>query len=132
MRPAFGLALFVLTLGAAVAQTQPDFAAILRKVGDTYKAASQYEIESEYTGRGAETTSAHMLLAFKPPNKYRMAGSISGLSGDAPAFGEPVIICDGSVVWFYLQESNQYASVPLSEMTPDAAGDLGDIRSERR
>jgi outer membrane lipoprotein-sorting protein len=130
MRLAIRFALFSLVLRAAVAQTQPNAAEILKKVSETYEAVSQYEIVTEATGRGADATSGHMLLAFRPPNRYRMEGAISGLTGDAAAFGEPVVICDGSVVWFYLRKSNQYASFPLRELTHDAPGDLGDLRPE--
>ncbi len=59
-----------------------------------------------------------------------MEGAFPGLTGDDSASNDTVIICDGSVVWIYLRKSSQYASFPLAELTPDAAGDLGDLRPE--
>jgi outer membrane lipoprotein-sorting protein len=130
MRMAVRFALFALALRVADAQSQPDVAEILKKVSETYDAVSQYEIATDSTGLGADTTSGHMLLAFRPPNRYRMEGVISGLGGDASAFGEPIIICDGSVVWFYLRKSNQYAAIPLSELNKNARDDREDLRPE--
>ncbi len=130
MRLAFRLALFGLTLREGVAQTQPDLAQILTRVRDTYQTVSQYELVAEATGREAGNAAAHVLIAFKSPNKYRVEGSFPGLTGDDSAFNDVVTVCDGSTIWFDLRKSNQYASIPLSEATPGASGDLGDLRPE--
>jgi outer membrane lipoprotein-sorting protein len=46
------------------------------------------------------------------------------MGGSAP--GKSVVVADGTVVWFYLPESNRYGSIAASELTADAPGDLGD------
>ena len=130
MRLAIRFALLALILRAAVAQTQPDVAEILKKVSDTYRTVSQYEFVAEATGRETGNAPGHVLIAFKSPNKYRMESSFPGLTGGDSAFNDVVTVCDGSTVWFHLRKSNQYASIPLSEATPGAPGDLGDLRPE--
>jgi outer membrane lipoprotein-sorting protein len=127
------LGLLTLLLHAASAQPQPDVAEILRKVSETYKAASQYEFVVDLKVRDEETgkpTTGHALFAFKSPNRYRAEGAIPGMSADLAAFGQAVIVHDGSAVWVYLPKSNQYTSIPISAMTADAPGDLGDLRPE--
>jgi outer membrane lipoprotein-sorting protein len=127
----FGL--FALLLRMALAQAHPDVAQILKKVGETYKAASQYEFVADTTFHDARTGkdgSAHMRVAFKGPNKYRLEGGIPGMSSGGLDFSDGLIIHDGSAVWFYLPKSNQYASVPASALTAEAQGDLGDLRPE--
>lgn len=124
--------LFALFLHAAVAQTQPNVAEILTKVGATYKAASQYEFEFEGTESiGANTVALHGHVAFRAPDKYRMEGAMPGLTAPGPDAGEEgVIIDDGSTLWFYFPKPNQYGSIPASTLTADAPGDLGDLRPE--
>jgi outer membrane lipoprotein-sorting protein len=129
MRSAIRLALFALVLHTAFAQNQPDVAEILKKVGQTYAAAKQYELVSKGHER-KDAAGMHMLFAFQAPDRYRMEGKFPGLSGDDAAFDDTVIICDGSTVWFYLPKTNQYGSFPVSKLTPDAQGDLGDLRPE--
>jgi outer membrane lipoprotein-sorting protein len=129
MQLAVRFTLAVLLSSPVIAQSRPDAAEILKRVGQTYIAVKQYQLESEGTERSGGTAPSHMTLAVKPPNKYRMEGTVL-LSGDASDFGDTVIICDGSLVWFYVRKTNQYASFPLSEVTTDAPGDLGDLRPE--
>jgi len=131
MRRAIGCGVLGWLLSAAAAQPQPDVAGILKKVGETYKAASQYELAAKVSdaGNGAGAT-GHMRFAFQAPNRYRMEGAIPGmLAGDA-ASGGAVAVHDGAALWFYLPASNQYGSIPASELTADAPGDLGDARPE--
>jgi outer membrane lipoprotein-sorting protein len=123
----FGL--FALLLPPAYAQSQPNAAAILKKVSKIYKSASQYEFIADVTVQGAQPnagTSGHMLFAFKSPDLYRMEGAFPGVA----EFGDAVIVDDGSAVWFYVPKTNQYGSFPASQLTADAAGDLGDLRPE--
>ncbi len=129
MQLAGRFALATLLAGAAVAQTQPDAAEILKQVGQTYAAVQQYQLESEGTERNGGDGTGRMKLAVKLPNRYRMEGMVP-LNGDALNFGDMVIVCDGSLIWFYLPKTNQYGSYPLSEATADAPGDLGDLRPE--
>lgn len=113
------MALATLLSGAAVGQSRPDSAEILRKVSQTYAAVKQYLLESEGTQRHGVDGPGHMKLAVKLPNRYRMEGMVP-LSGDASDFGDSVIVCDGSLIWFYIRKTNQYASFPLSEATAGA------------
>jgi outer membrane lipoprotein-sorting protein len=106
-------------------QEDADATKILKKVGATYLGAKEYLLEADASGR---ESSGRMLMAFKPPNRYRMEGT--GLFGDDPAFASVVIVDDGSFVWFYLPKVNQYASISTSQLTEDAPGDLGDLRPE--
>lgn len=127
----FGL--FALFLRVALAQTQPDVAQILKKVSETYKGASQYELVADATSHDARTgkdESSHMRVAFKAPNRYRIEGGMPGMREGNSDFSDAVIIHDGSAVWFYLPKSNQYGSFPASALTEDAPGDLGDLRPE--
>jgi outer membrane lipoprotein-sorting protein len=125
MRLAIRFALAALALCAATAQTQPDVAEILTKVGETYKAAHEYEFVTDGAYNDGKTAPTHALIAFKPPNQYRMEGTFPGLSGDASALSESVIVCDGFFIWFYLAKSNQYSSFPLSVLGPNIPGDFG-------
>jgi len=54
-----------------------------------------------------------------------MEGAVPGAVKGGPDLGQEVAVADGTVVWFYLPESNQYASIAASELTA-AGGDLGD------
>jgi outer membrane lipoprotein-sorting protein len=129
MRELNKFGLFALFSPAAFAQSQPNVADILKKVSETYKSASQYEFITDMTVPGAQAnagTSGHVLFAFKSPDRYRMEGAFPGVA----EFGEALIVDDGSAVWFYVPKTNQYASFPASQVTSDAAGDLGDLRPE--
>jgi outer membrane lipoprotein-sorting protein len=111
------------------AQAQPDIAEILKKVSETYKSASQYELIADTTVQGARAragTVGHMLFAFKAPNQYRMEGT----SPSAADFSEVVTVHDGSALWFYMPKSNQYGSFPAGELTAGASSDLGDAKPE--
>jgi outer membrane lipoprotein-sorting protein len=127
MRLAIPIELVALLLPAALAQTQPDVAEILKKVAEIYKDASEYELVADATDAKSGTAEVyHMLFAFKAPNKYRMQGV--GFI-DADIGDEVVMVHDGSAVWFYSPKSNQYDSVPATALI-DAPGDLGDASPE--
>jgi outer membrane lipoprotein-sorting protein len=114
-----------------VAQTQPNVAGILKKVGETYKAATEYELAAKVSVGGSGTgTTGHMRFAFKAPNRYRMEGAIPGMMAGGSGSSGAVAVHDGSALWFYLPASNRYGSIPASAMTEDAPGDLGDARPE--
>jgi len=122
MRTLKKFGLFALLLPTAFAQSPPNVADILKKVGETYKSASQYEFMADVTTQGA---ASHMHFAFKAPDHYRMEGNFPGLG-----FGETVIVDDGFALWFYAPKTNQYGSFVASQLTADAAGDMGDLRPE--
>jgi outer membrane lipoprotein-sorting protein len=122
-------ALFALVLKLACAQTQPDVSEILKKVSETYKAASNYEfvIDQSLSEPGAGgNISCHAHIAFKSPNQYRLEGTMPGMT----PIDDALIVDDGSTLWFYLAKSNEYGSVPASALTSDAPGDSGDMRPE--
>jgi outer membrane lipoprotein-sorting protein len=128
MRRAIRFGLFALFLQAAAPQTRPDAAEILKKVGETYKGVSQYEFVADDTvveKTGGPPIVAHMVFAFKAPNKYRMQGAVPGMSGKYPVLADALAIHDGSTLWFYFPKMNQYGSFAASELTEDA-GDLSD------
>jgi outer membrane lipoprotein-sorting protein len=123
----FGL--FALPLCAVLAQTQPDVPQILRKVGQTYKAASDYELKADVTAReNGVNLAGHMLFAFKKPDRYRMEGNLPGMGLSDSASAKAIVVDDGTTVWYYLPGPNQYASFPAIELTDEAPGDLGDMR----
>ena len=122
MRSLKTFGLFALSLSIAFAQSPPNAADILKKVGETYKSATQYEFIANITVQGV---ASHMLFAFKAPDHYRMEGNFPGLG-----YGEAVIVDDGSAVWLYAPKTNQYGSFVASQLTADAPGDLGDLRPE--
>jgi|SRR5579872_524051 len=109
MRRSIGLSLFVLLGRAAVAQTQPDVAEILRSVAKTYKVVSQYEFvvdANSHAARDGTDGAAHAHFAFKAPDRYRIEGAIPGMSLENSPLSEALIVYDGSAVWFYLPKSN--------------------------
>jgi outer membrane lipoprotein-sorting protein len=107
------LGLFALLLPAGFAQSQPNAADILKKVGEAYKSASQYEFIADVTGA---RTSGQMLFAFKSPDRYRFEGTFPD-SVDLEEGG--IIVDDGSTVWLYQPQSNQYLSFPASSLAAD-------------
>jgi hypothetical protein len=133
MRRALSFALSLLFVGSALAQAQPDIAAMLKQVGDIYKAASQYQFAMNFTSHdpatGADSVSQFM-LAFKAPDKYRVQGAIPGPGAGVSGAGEAISVYDGSAVWFYMPGANQYGTFPASVLAGDAPGDLADLRPE--
>jgi outer membrane lipoprotein-sorting protein len=126
------LGLFVLFLHAVTAQTQPEVAEILKKVGDVYKPLSQYEFEIDVAfTEGKKTVTTHVRFAFKAPDKYRMEGELPGLADPGSDLdGGAIVVDDGANFWIYLPRPSKYASIPASALTPGAPGDLGDVRPE--
>jgi outer membrane lipoprotein-sorting protein len=104
-------------------------AEVLKRVSETYQAASKYEFVIDQTieePKIGEGTSARAHIAFKSPNQYRLEGAMPGMT----PIDDVLIVDDGSTLWFYLAKSNEYGSVPASALTSDAPGDLGDMRPE--
>lgn len=124
----FGLGLL---LPAAQAQTQPDLKAVLKKVSEIYKAATQYEFIGDATCRAEPlhtTQPVHVLMALRLPDKYRMmAGNPCDRPGDG-GVGEVLMVFDGSLLWTYLLQENLYDSVPESALTEvDPAGGVAGL-----
>lgn len=124
MRTRATLGLFALLASTALAQTQPDAAKLLRKVSETYKGVSQYELVGEATARADNDAPvrAHFRIAFRAPNQYRLEGTIPGLMSDNADLDETVIIHDGTTLWFYLPKPNQYASIAADKLAADREG----------
>jgi outer membrane lipoprotein-sorting protein len=120
------LGFLALLFGAAAGQAPPDVAEILKKVGETYKGVSQYELVAEGTlkmpGKTGAPVHVHTRVAFRAPNRYRLEGTIPGLSEENSNFDESVAVYDGSALWFYLPKSNQYASIPADKLAADDEG----------
>src|ERR1700722_4007380 len=115
MRAAIILGLTLLMLPAATAQTKPDLKAVLNKVSQLYKAATQYEFISEGTCRGEQARTGepfHMLFAYRAPNKYRVQLSAPCRKPGEPDPGESLRVNDGSTLWAYSKKENQYVSIP--------------------
>jgi len=124
MRPAVLLGMAALLWRAAYAQVAPDVAEILKKVSETYQ-VSQYELAAEQTLKlpGNQTPAhAHVHVAFKGPNRYRLEGLMPDLANDDPNLVEGAIVHDGSTLWIYFPESNQYGSIPADELAADNEG----------
>jgi len=106
---------------------QPDVREILGKVSALYKSASQYEIVAD--SRGADPTSnegsGRARFAFQPPNRYRIEGAAPGAAETGT-----LIVDDGSMIWMYFPQSNQYNSIPVAALQDDAAGNLRDLKPE--
>ena len=141
MRSAIRFGLLALVLQAAVAQTRPDVAEILKKVAETYKAVSQYEFVVDLTlhdKEGGPPSATRMVFAFKAPNQYRMQGAIPGMSAGNPDVGEMLIVHAGSAVRFYFPKlarlgnlwvTDGLSGVQLNEETvePAAGGVEGSL-----
>jgi outer membrane lipoprotein-sorting protein len=125
MRSRILLALPALLLRAAAGQAPPEVAEILKKVSETYKGVSEYELVAEVMEKlpgNSPPSHVRVLVAFRAPNQYRLEGTIPGLMEDNPNLDESVMIYDGSALWFYLPRSNQYASIPADKLAADDEG----------
>ena len=120
----FGLVALVVAPGPLAGR--PRAQQILQQIGETYKSVSEYELVANATATGTGKK-INMHFAFKAPNRYRMEGAFPGLSEE---FGAVIAVHDGSDLWLYFPEKNQYASVAGSKLTTDAPGDLGELSPE--
>jgi outer membrane lipoprotein-sorting protein len=134
MRTAIQLMLFAFFLHVAVAQTQPNAADILKKVEETYRDVSQYELESTITLRDPTTgkdVSGLMRVSFKAPDKYRteMKGAAFALGRDAsePVIDELVSVYDGSNLWAYNPKANDYRVFIVPDLPRDARPEDADL-----
>ncbi len=119
MRRTIRFGLLLLALRVAPAQTQPDVGQILKQVAETYRAATEYEIVFDATGReDGKDVAMHALLASRAPGKYRTEGAFPGME-------EQVHVYDGVNLWIYSPKENRYQSIPGDQITP-APGGLGE------
>lgn len=98
----------------AIGQIQPDALDLLRRVGQTYTSASQYEIRSVLTttDNDAEINSMSAYLAFKSPDKYRLDMKATALAAGerVPPRNEFLNVFDGSILWNYFPKLNEYST----------------------
>jgi outer membrane lipoprotein-sorting protein len=122
-----GLRTIAVLFSVAPAGAQPIVTEILAKVGAVYKSATQYEIiaDSRSTNPTSDEGSGRARFVFQAPNRYRMEGSAAG-SAETGA----VIVDDGSTIWLFFPQSNQYNSIPVSTLKDEAAGELRQLRPE--
>jgi outer membrane lipoprotein-sorting protein len=106
------------------AQTRPDVAGLLGKVSGTYSHAAQYRFAIRKTGEEAGS----LQIAVQKPDKFRLEADGRVIDG-VDAFGNVVMVSNGSTVWNYVGESQQYTkkrtTLPLldtepPEITPEA------------
>jgi outer membrane lipoprotein-sorting protein len=98
-----------LFLCAVFARAQPDVAGILKKVSETYGAASQYEVERIVTisdQSAGRLNSSSTRLQFKAPNKYRLEAYDA--FPDLSAADQLQSVFDGSSLWIYNPKANEY------------------------
>ena len=126
MRHAIQLGISVLTLSAALAQSKPDVAEILKNVSETYKGASQYELvmhRTETDPKTGEQKIFHFRTALKAPDRYRMEGAFPDSTGRGPIKGMDIVL-DGARIWFYDPDLNEYSSYPASAIGHEIPDEL--------
>ena len=126
MRLPIQLGLLPVLFTVAGGQAQPDIGGILKKLSDTYKTASQYELVMEVTettlGTG-QSKLVHSLVAVKAPDRYRVE-SPGSLGKDGKTSSGMTVVLDGITIWFYDPVLNQYASYPASAIGSDLPDEL--------
>ena len=113
MQSSILLGLFALVPCTALAQAPPDVAEILKRVSDTYRAASEYELIIDLIAPvlpDEPDLSRHMHMAFKAPDRYRVEGLFPASQSDVG-----VVVEDGSTIWLYFPKVNEVASLPANE-----------------
>jgi outer membrane lipoprotein-sorting protein len=113
-----------LLMCSALAQAQPGVTEILQKVSRSYKAASSYELVADVAqpnASGQKGETGHILFAFRSPNRYRL--ELSEMGGARST--RMVVVHDGSFLWIYSPETNEYDAAPAGRGTNGAAGDQG-------
>jgi outer membrane lipoprotein-sorting protein len=133
MRSAIMFGLGLLLLPAAQAQGPPDLTAMLKKVSEIYRAATQYEFIGEFTCQPGSPRTAqpgHILVALRLPDRYRIAASNRCFGSRNDGMGESIIVFDGSSLWTYFRQENFYESVPATAMTSDPAGGLAGLKPD--
>ncbi len=106
----------------ALAQSQPDVDAILKRVQAVYHRSESdrtYEFERVLTERDTATgkvDSTYYHLAFKFPDKYLL--DMKGNFG-VPGIDEAHVISDGVTIWEWSPKSNQYRMYEKTDRVPD-------------
>jgi outer membrane lipoprotein-sorting protein len=123
MRLTIPIGLAILLGHAGFAQTKPDVAEILKKLSATYKAATQYELVMDRVEKdpaSGESAGAHIRTALKLPDRYRIERKAVGNSNEVN-----IVVLDGSALWMYDSELNQYASYPAALIGKGLPAEIG-------
>jgi len=134
MQAVVRVSLFALCTSAAFAQTQPDVTEILKKVTESYKDVSQYEVVTSATLKDPTTkqvTLRDMRFVFKAPDKYLEEVKGSDLAqqttpGD-PIVDEVLTVHDGSHLWVYMPKLNKYRVYDDPNLPRDTAPEAADL-----
>ena len=134
MRAVIQAGLFALFLGEAFAQIQPDVAEILKKVTESYRDVSQYEVVTSVTFKDPTTkqiTSRDMRFVFKAPDKYLEEVTGSDLAKETTP-GDPIVdevstVYDGSRLWVYMPKLNKYRVYDAPNLPRDTAPEAADL-----
>jgi outer membrane lipoprotein-sorting protein len=111
-------------LASLLCAQSPDVAGLLHKVSDTYSHAAQYRFAIRKTGEEAGS----LQITVQKPDKFRLEADGRVIDG-VDAFGNVVLVSNGSAVWNYVGELQQYTkkrtTLPLldtepPEITPEA------------
>ena len=116
----------MLLCGMALAQSQPNVTEILKKLSETYKAASEYQFVADTTETDPATGKrevGHIVIAVKAPDRYRMEGLLSD-SYNGKTSKRMDIVLDGKTIWFYDPQLKQYTSYPASAIGNDLPDEL--------
>jgi len=105
----------------ARAQTQPDAAEILKKVGEAYRGVKAFELVSISTGTAVP---GRVVWAFRAPSQFRLEGADPNLDRADGSFDQTVLVRDGSSAWWYHPRTNEYAT-----FTSDQLPNKGDPES---
>jgi outer membrane lipoprotein-sorting protein len=127
MKPSvrFGI-IALLVCSAALAQTRPDAAGILKNLSATYRAATQYEIVMDRVEKDpatGESAGAHILIAVKSPDRYRIERT--GINEGGGASIVNTVVLDGSAIWLYDSQANQYVSYSAALIGKELPPELG-------
>src|SRR5690242_11694376 len=125
----------LLAASIAAAQSAPDAADILKKVEETYTAATQYELESSAVLQlpGASVKEAYTThLWHSSPDKYRLESQgdfcAQRQTPDCPPGAKNLLnIYRGRTLWIYSPDFNQYHEYTSPNLPRDSGPDAIDL-----
>jgi outer membrane lipoprotein-sorting protein len=80
----------------------------LKKVGETYRAAKEFELISDAT---ESAVPGRLVAAFRAPDRFRIEAADPNDDKADGSFGKIVIVGDRSSEWTYRPSENMYASI---------------------
>lgn len=125
----------LLAASIAAAQSTPDAAGILKRVEETYRAATQYELESSAVLQlpGASAKQAYTThLWYSSPDKYRLQSQgdfcAQRQTPDCPPGAKNLLnIYRGRSLWIYSSDFNQYRKYSAPNLPRDSGPDAIDL-----